>query len=446
LKNKKKSIKIPLFILLSLSIIFSVTYILIVKMESSAPTISIPPHSDYIGKSFTLSGTVADPESGVRSIWAAVLQDGKEKVLIDNAYQEQTSIPLSITVEPKTLGLSDGPAIIRIAVRDNSWRDWNNGNLSYIEKEVIIDTVPPRADVLTRHHNVSQGGAGLVIFRVTEPDTVSGVNVGGNFFPGYPGHFKDPNILMAFFALDHKQGTDTELYVKATDKAGNSSRTGFYYHLRTKRFAKDTIPISDEFLNWKMPEFDMEVAGEAIDKFIEVNRKLRKKNNDVILGHGKETESALYWNQSFIRLSGSARKAGFADHRSYHYKGNVIDRQYHMGIDLASLAHSRVPAANSGKVVFNGSVGIYGKTVIIDHGFGLFSIYSHLSTMDVETGQEVSRGEIIGRTGTTGLAGGDHLHYGMFIHNTFVNPIEWWDGSWIQNNITSKINDVKGMY
>jgi murein DD-endopeptidase MepM/ murein hydrolase activator NlpD len=251
---------------------------------------------------------------------------------------------------------------------------------------------------------------------------------------------------MAFFALGYQQGTDTELFVKTTDKAGNSSRTGFYYHLRKQRFAKDTIPISDKFLNWKMPEFDMEVSGEAIDKFIEINRKLRKKNNDLILGHGKETAPALYWKNSFIRLSGSARQAGFADHRSYHYKGKVIDKQVHMGIDLASLAHSAVPAANSGKVVFNGGVGIYGKTVIIDHGFGLFSIYSHLSTIDVGTGQDVSRGEIIGRTGTTGLAGGDHLHYGMFIHNTFVNPIEWWDSSWIENNITSKINDVTKMY
>ena len=143
-------------------------------MESNAPSISLAPHSNYIGESFVLSGTVSDPESGVRNIWAGVLKDGKENVLIDKAYQDQSSIPLSITIEPKSLGLTDGPAIIRIAVRDNSWKDWNKGNLSYTEKEVTIDTVPPRADILTRHHNVSQGGSGLVIFRVTEPDTQSG--------------------------------------------------------------------------------------------------------------------------------------------------------------------------------------------------------------------------------------------------------------------------------
>lgn len=446
LKNKKKSIKFPLFILLFLSLVFSLAYLLIDRMEGNEPSISITPHSNYIGESFVLSGTVSDPDSGIRSIWIAILKDGKEKILIDKQYKDLSSIPLSITIEPKTLGITDGKAIIRIAVSDHSWRNWNKGNLSYIEKEVTIDTIAPRADILTRHHNVTQGGSGLIIFRVSEPDTISGVNVGGNFFPGYPGHFTDANILMAFFALAHNQGTDTELFVRSTDKAGNSRRTGFYYHLRKKRFARDTIPISDKFLNWKMPEFDLEVSGEKIDKFIEINRELRKKNCKALLNHGKSTVPTLYWKNRFLRLKGSAPRAGFADYRSYHYKGKVIDRQHHMGVDLASLSHSPIPAANSGKVVFNDGQGIFGKTVVIDHGFGLFSMYSHLSTIDVALGQEVSRGETIGRTGTTGLAGGDHLHYGMFIHNTFVNPIEWWDGSWIKNNITSKINDVKGMY
>jgi len=114
-----------------------------------------------------------------------------------------------------------------------------------------------------------------------------------------------------------------------------------------------------------------------------------------------------------------------------------------LGIDLASIAHSPIPASNRGKVVFAGDLGIYGKTVIIDHGFGLFSTYSHMSVLNVENGQMVSKKEIIGRTGSTGLAGGDHLHFGMLVHSTFVNPIEWWDEAWIKNNILEKIDAVK---
>ena len=84
--------------------------------------------------------------------------------------------------------------------------------------------------------------------------------------------------------------------------------------------------------------------------------------------------------------------------------------------------------------------------MVIDHGFGLFSTYSHLSAFDVKQGQVISKGEAIGRTGSTGLAGGDHLHFGIIVHNTFVNPVEWWDANWIKNNISTKIETIKSLY
>ena len=113
------------------------------------------------------------------------------------------------------------------------------------------------------------------------------------------------------------------------------------------------------------------------------------------------------------------------------------------GLDLASVAHAPVPAANNGIVVFSGLLGIYGRAILIDHGFGLFSMYAHLNRSDVSKGQRVSKGEIIGRTGSTGLAGGDHLHFSILVQKTFVNPIEWWDEHWIENNILSKIEAVQ---
>lgn len=84
--------------------------------------------------------------------------------------------------------------------------------------------------------------------------------------------------------------------------------------------------------------------------------------------------------------------------------------------------------------------------MVIDHGFGLFSTYSHLSALDVKQGQVISKGEVIGRTGSTGLAGGDHLHFGIIVHNTFVDPVEWWDAAWIKNNISTKIDTIKSLY
>ncbi|MDM8516941.1 M23 family metallopeptidase, partial [Desulfobacterales bacterium HSG16] len=199
------------------------------------------------------------------------------------------------------------------------------------------------------------------------------------------------------------------------------------------------------------PEFGnfVEVNENGQDRnlniFLKVNQELRKQNVKEIFSHTRSSDESIYWKGSFIRLPKAARKAGFADLREYRYNRQAIDHQYHMGVDLASVSHAPVPAANNGKVVFAGSIGIYGNTIIVDHGFGLFSTYSHLNDMSVEKGQMVKKEEIIGTTGTSGLAGGDHLHFGMIVHNTFVNPVEWWDGKWIKNNITEKINSARSV-
>jgi murein DD-endopeptidase MepM/ murein hydrolase activator NlpD len=135
--------------------------------------------------------------------------------------------------------------------------------------------------------------------------------------------------------------------------------------------------------------------------------------------------------------------ARFADDRTYYYKGKKIDEQYHMGIDLASSANSPVEAGNNGKVIFAGKNGIYGLMVVIDHGQGIASLYGHLSEMKVAAGDLVKKGDVIGITGQTGLAGGDHLHFSMLVHGIFVNPLEWLDKHWIEDNITNKLDLIK---
>ena len=139
-------------------------------------------------------------------------------------------------------------------------------------------------------------------------------------------------------------------------------------------------------------------------------------------------------------LPNAAVKAGFAEHRSYLY--NDVKQEVeatHLGLDLASIARSPVPAGNDGIVVFADYLGIYGNVVVIDHGLGLQSLYSHMSEISVETGQTVTRGEPIGRTGATGMAVGDHLHFGILISGLEVSPIEWLDSKWIRDNITDRL-------
>ncbi len=437
--------------LLFLLMVISTIWILVLKMEGEKPAVRLINPTAYIGAAGEISVEVTDRKSGVKKVWIGLLKDGKEKVLLDQKFpaagflkgSERHKENFTIQVEPKKSGITDGIATLRIVARDSSWREGLHGNKAYEEIQVAIDTKPPVVDVLSRQHNITQGGAGLVIYRVSERDVTSGVAVGDHFFPGYSGYFNDEDIYMAFFALDHKLSKDTRIHVKAVDPAGNAGRTGFYHYIRKRAFKQDVINISDRFLNWKMPEFDVQGAASQIEKFVQVNNKLRKENIDQITQAGKTTKNLLYWEGAFLRLPNSAKKAGFADHRKYKYKGKTVDEQDHLGIDLASTAHSPIPAANKGEVAFTGVVGIFGKTVVLDHGFGLFSLYSHLSRINVEKGQAVLKGEILGLTGITGFAGGDHLHFGTFVHDTFVNPLEWWDAAWIKNNITNKISAVK---
>ena len=95
-------------------------------------------------------------------------------------------------------------------------------------------------------------------------------------------------------------------------------------------------------------------------------------------------------------------------------------------------------------MLYAASLGIYGNCVILDHGMGVQSLYGHMSSIRVQVGQSVQKEEELGRSGMTGLAGGDHLHFTMLVHGQMVNPVEWWDAHWIQDRILRKLRDASG--
>ncbi len=447
--------------LILLGTVIPLAWVLYYKYEGDIPETEISLPSKYLKKSYEMNLTVTDKGTGLRRVMVSLMQKGNEKVLLDKTYPPASISSLFsdpkvnkdsfvIPVESRKYGMNDGDAVIRILVTDYAWHGWNKGNRLYEERPVVIDTKPPKIRILTQQHNLARGGSGLVIYRVMEKNTTSGVVVGENFFPGHSGMFKDPDVISAFFALDHTQGPGTRIFVTAQDLAGNESKRGFHHYIRDKNFKTDTLNISDRFLERKMPDIDLGLKEETflgsenplLSKFLYVNGELRQKNVTTILGVPADTRGELMWKGRFGRLAGAANRAGYADRRIYKYKGKEIDRATHLGIDLASTSNALVKAANRGRVIMTRDVGIFGNSVIIDHGFGLATLYSHLSEIQVDRDDAVNKGDIIGKTGLTGLAGGDHLHLSVIVHNVFVNPIEWWDKNWIKNNITSKIEAV----
>jgi len=443
----KKAFRSRVLIIILVVALLPLLVVSVKRLEGRHPDLNLDAFSSAIGSERIIRGEAADPDSGIRRVWIGLIQGGKEKVVFEKDFPgsigwgagDQRKVPIDITLRPKDLGFVDGEALLRVAVWDHSWRSWFKGNHAYLEKTVLIDTRPPEISVVTRIHNVAQGGTGLLRYRLSEDCPRSGVLVGDRFYPGYATTGGD---MLVYFAIGHDQPTSVPLSVTATDAAGNSSRAGFPHHIRRTRFKQDTITLSKRFLDWKMPDFfPDQPAADALallDQFLKVNRDVRAENYTQITAVTRHSDPDTHWQGAFRRMP-AATRATFGDRRVYRYNGQEVDRQVHLGIDLASLAHSKIPAANAGRVAFVGNVGIYGKTVIIDHGYGLFSLYSHLNEISIAKGQEVIKGTELGRTGTTGLAGGDHLHFGMMVHDTFVNPLEWWDAQWIANNITGKL-------
>jgi murein DD-endopeptidase MepM/ murein hydrolase activator NlpD len=184
-------------------------------------------------------------------------------------------------------------------------------------------------------------------------------------------------------------------------------------------------------------------SPEMLQAFLKVNGELRKRNAEQIAAFAAKTSPQRTWEGPFVQLGNSQVEASFADRRTYIYQGKEIDQQTHLGFDLAVTEHVPVAAANAGTVLNASWLGIYGNCVIIDHGMGVQSLYAHLMSFDVKPGDTVTRGQTIGRSDSTGLAGGDHLHFTMLVGGRMVNPVEWWDAHWIADRVDRKLKEAR---
>jgi len=322
-------------------------------------------------------------------------------------------------------------------------------------KSLTIRLEKPRVSVVSTKHYINLGGAEMIVYRATPDDVVSGVRVGDLEYPGFPlagakvDGLKidgDPGGLrVAFFALRYDQNVNTPMKLFARDLTGEEASSDFDHLTFTKPFKKSTIALDDAFLDRVVPAIlattnEISPTGTMIEKYVAINRELRQKNNATIQSMAAKTSPELLWGGAvFHPFTNTKAEAAFADFRTYVYQGREVDKQVHLGFDLASFANTAVVAANRGKVLFAGELGIYGNCVILDHGMGVQSLYGHLSSIGVKVGDMVEKNQTLGKSGMTGLAGGDHLHFTLLVGGQMVNPIEWWDEHWIQDRILRKL-------
>jgi murein DD-endopeptidase MepM/ murein hydrolase activator NlpD len=441
------------FVVLLLVAVASILYI---SRRETPPTVTISQPDRVVGQSGKLTVEIGAPGVTLKHVEISVEQNGKATPLGPDGSAPIPPGPLTISQpfgKQSVPQLQAGPARIVVSATRKSFLNLRTLTTT-ATKEIQVRLEPPRISVVSTHHYVNHGGTEFVVYRATPSDVASGVRVGDVEYPGFPVSTADPAVKGAFFALLYDQDLRAKIVAFARDEAGNEATASFIDNVFEKPQKKSRIELDDKFVGRVVPEIlehspELKLAppsagADMIPAFLEVNGELRRRNADQIAALAKQTSPSRLWDGPFVQLGNSKVEAAFADHRTYVYKGKDVDHQVHLGFDLAVTSHVPVVAANAGTVLNASWLGIYGNCVIIDHGMGVQSLYGHLSSFDVKVGDRVSRGQTIGRSGMTGLAGGDHLHFTMLVNGRMVNPVEWWDPHWIQDRVVRKLGEAGG--
>ena len=451
-------------VFLTIVLLLAITGLALKLTNREAPSISIQGDIRGIGVSTPVELRIHDSHYRIKSVALQVRQgDRTFQVPVESSAwlvhtpkwwkfwsrHLESSVMLKASVgRNKIPELKEGSATLIVTATNNSWGRFFQGGRSQLIKNLPVRFAPPRAEVLTAQHYINQGGCDMAIFKVSEGTVESGVQVGNYFFPSWPVKDSAPAMRMCIFAFPYDVGPSTPARVVARDDAGNQTMVNFNYRVFPKKFKSDTISVDDAFLQRVVPPIlsqtpELQEQGSLLKDFLLVNGTLRRMDAQQLVAFSQKTASHLTWTQPFVQLGNSKVEASFADYRTYMYEGQAVDHQTHLGFDLAVVQHTPVVAANDGKVIYVGFLGIYGNAVLIDHGCGLQSFYAHLSSFDVKEGEEVKHGQVIARSGQTGLAGGDHLHFTMLLDGIPVNPVEWWDPHWIHDRIQAKLEPYR---
>ena len=417
------------------------------------PDIRIVPATSAIGKRTPIRIEISELSRGLSSVKVEFVQGDRTEVLAERSHLPRsafsfwggrtTNETIIVEVGRDTIsGLKPGEAVIRVqAGRAGTWLRHPDPAVEEIKLPVRL--IPPTIQVTSIQTYVAQGGCEVVVYKVGESAVRDGVRSGEWWFPGFqlPGGGKQDRF--SIFAIPYYV-PEAKARLVAVDAAGNEAERAFIDRFFPKPPKADTIQLTDAFMSKVVPEImtqtpELRDRGNLLDNFLAINNELRKTDAAVLKELAQRSQSAFLWNKPFLMMANAKVMAAFADRRTYVFQGRTVDHQDHLGFDQAVTAHAAVPAANSGVVVMAKYFGIYGNAVVIDHGYGLMSLYGHMSSLAVQPGQKVSRGDIIGNTGDTGLAGGDHLHFTTLLQGLPVTPVEWWDGHWIQDRIAGKL-------
>ncbi len=427
----RKVVVVVILVIVLLPVVF-------VLSRSATPSIDLPKTVTMLGQMTPLSVHVHAPR-GVSRVTAFVEQGGARFPVWEMAQPSKLADnTFNFTAGVKTTPqLHDGKAVLVIEAISNDLLH----KATHIDREVNVVTQPPSVSVDSEQHYLYLGMADLATFNVAGNWTDAGVRVGDQTFRAWPVP-GGKGQLFSLFAFAWNMPANTVPKVYASNGAGNDVTSALVVQFPKKEQPKYTVhnlAVSDAFMQKVVGELDPNGSGDQVARFVKINNEMRRSNNKTLADLRLKTADKFLWSDPFARQAHSQAESTFADLRNYMYQGKKIDQQVHLGYDLAVTQHVGVEASNDGRIVYAAPLGIYGNCIVVDHGYGLQTIYGHLSHIAMHEGDMVKRGQVMGQSGMTGMAGGDHIHFAMQLDGVQIDPKEWWDSHWIQDHIAKRV-------
>ncbi|WP_293651836.1 M23 family metallopeptidase [uncultured Campylobacter sp.] len=439
-------VKTFIFALIFIGLIFGVVGVLNSNsMDSEPPKISINSEI-YWNQKTPIDLNISD--NGTLQSFKVTLVDGQSAhVIMDEKFNEpQNQVQINLKF-PKSLILDKNRAYeLLIEAKDSSFL---GGNVASKKVNLIIDSKNPQIQLINQSYKITKGGSAVVVFKAVDENLQSVyIQNGDRIFK--PTKFVKDGYWASLLAWD-LQSPNFKARIVAVDKAGNKSFSSIGYYLQDRKYKESRIALSDRFLDGKIDELANQYAQnypelDRLAKFKFVNETLRDSNEDMIHKITSAVPEEIidsFYIEPFYPLRNGAAVASFGDHRFYTYNGEDVSQSWHMGLDLASTAMASIDTQNAAFVAYNDLNGIYGENIILYHGFGLYTLYGHCNGTLVKPGEHIGAKHIIGKTGTSGLALGDHLHFGVLIQGVEVRPEEWMDRKWMKDNIYDILNSAK---
>lgn len=418
------------------------------KFEKNAPKVELQSNG-YWNLKDKLRVKLND-ESGIK-FYRVYYKNGATNELVKSAQINSKLQDLVFDIDGISLPKGVEKIQLTIEVVDNSSWNFFNGNKTVKSFDLVIDRTRPIANVIRNSYNIRRGGSAAVVVEVKDKNLQDFyISFNDKYRFELIPYLKD-GYYVAIIAWPVGVEDFERVNLIAIDKAKNTTISKVPLYIKDLKIKNDKINISENFINKVsvpvLQQSNLNIPSNNAEIFIKQNRELREANVNKIREVSLEKMSKQKVNnfniKAFKRLRNSKTFAGFAERREYFYDDQKIDEAWHLGMDWASIKHATITISNGGEVIFSDYLGIYGNTLIVDHGWGLQTLYAHTSRFLTNVGEKINRGDKIAHTGSTGAVFGDHLHFGVLVQGIEVNPVEWMDRNWIKTRITDILSDAK---